>query len=76
MTTTVKIGDRVRYTYSMGTKRGEVVDISLDLENPKKPITWITVVRTENNKEVFSRILGTAERMKTLKFKIIFRDAA
>jgi len=70
----IAIGDRVRYEYTFGVVRGEIVDISLELDENNKLVTWIKVMRIQNNKEVIRRIRASASRLKKLKFKVLFRD--
>lgn len=69
----VRRGDRVRYESAAGTIRGEVHNIDLAENAAGQLIPWIHIEHCVKNKYVVTRIAGTEENLRMMKFQVNFR---
>jgi hypothetical protein len=72
--TGIKIGDRVRWSSSAGTFRGEVVDMRIALNAAKELVPWITIQIMDMYAYKRVEICGSAFSLKMLNFRVNFRD--
>jgi hypothetical protein len=72
--TGIKIGDRVRWSSSAGTFRGEVADMRLGLNAAKELVPWITIQIVDMYAYKRVEICGSAFSLKMLNFRVNFRD--